>query len=302
MAEQDKNVTSFIADKKRQYLIKTFSRTERKDYENYVLCAIWHRLNNINIQPVTQQYIKLNDSKYGLIDLYFPQINLGIECDEFYHEKNIKRDEIREINIELSMEKMLSAYEKENDFILYRVEAYLSIDEIDKQVDEIILEINKRIKDKNIINWEVSDSDYEKVIQKGSFAVNDNYSFRTIVDIAKCFGKDYKAMQRCYFTIAKDYKIWCPKLAIEKAGDLCSATNSGWLNTLSKDWNTIKEWNDKRGIKVKDNENTKRILFAKSRDELGRNTYKFIGVFLLINKKKNVIFIKELDKNWFYQD
>lgn len=50
-------------DEKREYLIKTFSRTKRKDYENYILTAIGHRIHNNNIQPVTQQYIKLNNGK-----------------------------------------------------------------------------------------------------------------------------------------------------------------------------------------------------------------------------------------------
>ena len=32
---------------KKEYLIKTLSRTKRKDYENYVIGAIWHRLKNL---------------------------------------------------------------------------------------------------------------------------------------------------------------------------------------------------------------------------------------------------------------
>ena len=43
--------------KKANYLIKTLSRTKRKDYENYVINAIWNRLANDNIKPVTQQYV-----------------------------------------------------------------------------------------------------------------------------------------------------------------------------------------------------------------------------------------------------
>ena len=77
---------------KREYLIKTLSRTKRKDYENYVVGAIWHRINNLEIKPVSQQYVKRNDGKYALLDLYFPQINVGIECDEAYHEHNTEPD------------------------------------------------------------------------------------------------------------------------------------------------------------------------------------------------------------------
>jgi hypothetical protein len=63
---------------KREYLIKTLSRTKRKDYENYVIGAIWHRLNNLEIKPVSQQYVQRSDGKYALLDLYFPQMNVGI--------------------------------------------------------------------------------------------------------------------------------------------------------------------------------------------------------------------------------
>ena len=65
-------------DKKLEYLVKTFSRANKKDYENYNLTGIWHRLNILDIKPVIQQYVKLIDGTYALIDLYFPQINLGV--------------------------------------------------------------------------------------------------------------------------------------------------------------------------------------------------------------------------------
>ena len=43
-------------DEKTRYLIKTLSRTKRKDYENYVVNAIWNRISK-KIRPVTQQYV-----------------------------------------------------------------------------------------------------------------------------------------------------------------------------------------------------------------------------------------------------
>ena len=45
-------------DAKLVYLTKTLSRTKRKDYENYVVNAIWNRINNPKLLPVTQQFIK----------------------------------------------------------------------------------------------------------------------------------------------------------------------------------------------------------------------------------------------------
>lgn len=60
-------------DKKLEYLVKTFSRTNKKDYENYILTCIWHRL----IKLVTQQYVKLIDGIYALIDFIFSTNKFG---------------------------------------------------------------------------------------------------------------------------------------------------------------------------------------------------------------------------------
>ena len=69
---------------KQEYLYRMFSHhTKDKEKENYVVNAIWQRLDDLNIKPVTQQYVHISKSnRYALIDLYFPQINYGVECDE----------------------------------------------------------------------------------------------------------------------------------------------------------------------------------------------------------------------------
>ena len=45
---------------KKDYLVKTLSRTKRKDYENYVINRLYNRLNDLDIKPMTQKYIKRN--------------------------------------------------------------------------------------------------------------------------------------------------------------------------------------------------------------------------------------------------
>ena len=47
-------------DPKMIYISKTLSRTKRKDYENYVVNAIWNRVKAPGLVPVTQQYVKGN--------------------------------------------------------------------------------------------------------------------------------------------------------------------------------------------------------------------------------------------------
>jgi hypothetical protein len=72
-----------------EYLIKTLSRTSRKDYENYVINSIWTKLGNSEIEIVSQQYINdpKDKRKHYFIDLYFPALKIGIECDEAHHKK-----------------------------------------------------------------------------------------------------------------------------------------------------------------------------------------------------------------------
>lgn len=68
-------------------------RTNGKKYENFVINAIYARIANLELIPETQKYVKnpnypdSDNKKYYLLDLYFPQLNYGIEVDEPVHEK-----------------------------------------------------------------------------------------------------------------------------------------------------------------------------------------------------------------------
>lgn len=265
-------------DPKREYLIRTFSRTKRKDYENYILNAIWHKLDRSDIQPVTQQYIKRSDRSYALVDLFFPQINIGIECDEAYHIDNEEEDHRREI----TMEQMLSAYDQTDDFELYRIKAYEKIESIEKQIDDVVSNIKNKIRQKAFPPWDFNECPYNVAIEKRMIHIADRLAFRTIVDICKCFGKNYSGMQLACFNIGNGYLIWCPKLAVYHEGKHKSVSR-GWINILSDDWNSILETNEDVSKINKDNDNMystyPRIVFAKSTNILGQSAYRFIGIF-----------------------
>ena len=265
-------------DPKREYLIRTFSRTTRKDYENYILNAIWHKLDRSDIQPVSQQYIKRSDGRYALVDLFFPQINIGIECDEEYHIDNVEKDN----NRELTMEQMLSAYDETDDFELYRIKAYDTIENIEKQIDDVVSNIKNKIRHRTFPVWDFNVSLYNIAIGKKMIHIADRFAFRTIVDICKCFGKDYNGMQLAFFDIGHGYQLWCPKLAVYHEGKHLSVVR-GWINILSDDWNSIFETNDDVSkININSDKlfsSRPRIVFAKSTDILGRSAYRFLGVF-----------------------
>jgi very-short-patch-repair endonuclease len=274
MTEEGNRPNCFIADKKRDYLIKTLSRTKRKDYENYIINAIYHQLNRLDVKPITQQYIKRSDGKYALVDLYFPQLNYGIECDEAYH---INNDELDLVRV-LTMEDMLDSVKETKGFILKRVRAYEGIESIDRQIKEIVAEIKKLLSESEIEEWDIYRNPAEYAIKKKKITVEDRLQFDTIVSLSKCFGKDYKNMQRCFFNVNHGYYIWCPKLAIYVDGKPKSVAK-GWINILSDDWEKIAERNEDNTSIATGVHLQKRLTFAKGKDVLGRNRYRFIGIF-----------------------
>lgn len=292
------NQSESIEDKKREYLIKTLSKTKRKDYENYIINRIYHKLNRLDVKPVTQQYVKRSDGRYGLIDLYFPQINYGIECDEKHHLGNSEQDRIRT----LTMEEMLDSIEETQGFILRRVKAYESIESIEHQINDIVHEIQILLSNPQVKPWNMK-------LDAAEQSVEDHLEFDKITMIARCFGKNYKGYQKSGIPLGGGYSVWCPKLAVMVEGK-AEAVANGWINTLSSDWNYIYEENPKKGdIRYAIGETDQyRIIFAKSKNNLGQSYYRFIGVFQFdknhSTKSKNVYVRVATEINltpWLYQ-
>lgn len=268
-------------DAKREYLVRTFSRTKRKDYENYILNAIWHKLDRSDVQPVTQQFIKRSDGRYALVDLYFPQLSIGVECDEAHHIENVEND----LRRTLTMEEMLSVYDETEDFQLFRIKAYENIESVEKQIDDTVAAIKDKIRHSSFPAWNFNESPYGVAVARSQIHIADRLAFRTILDISRCFGKDYKGLQKAYFNIGYGYHLWCPKLAVYVDGKP-QAVARGWVNTLSEDWENIFQENDDPN-KLRDVEDARptqpRITFAQSTDILGRSAYRFIGVYKVDN-------------------
>ncbi|MCG3420007.1 AbaSI family restriction endonuclease [Oceanobacillus jordanicus] len=269
---------------KRDYLVKTFSRTKRKDYENYILTAIWHKLNNLNIKPVSQQYIKRKNGKHALMDLYFPQLHIEVEVDEAYHQDNQEADKLR-------MDDIISAISEESisDFLCLRIDATKSIEEIEDRINEVVSIIKDRASN-TPLKWNTYEEELSQLKQEEYLSVYDSIAFSDIKDIANTvFGKNSKRYQRSFFRVIDNMWLWCPKLSITKNGNTKSIAG-GWLNFLAEDWSYIDESHVDVGI-VENRKSTyteeikldrKRAVFAKYKDNLGFNRYRFVGVFKCI--------------------
>ena len=266
---------------KREYLVKTFSRTKRKDYENYILTAVWHKLDNMNIKPVSQQYVKRQNGTHALMDLYFPQLHIGIEVDEAYHQDNQKEDKLR-------MDDIISAVNEESikDFQCFRIDATESLEMINDRINEVVSYIKDRAS-KATLKWRTYEEELEGLKQQEYLSIYDDVSFNDIKDIANTvFGKNAKMYQRSYFRVKDKTWLWCPKLSITVNGDAQSAAG-GWLNFLAEDWTYIDESHqdgeiveERKGNYMEEvNFGRERVVFAKYKNNLGFNRYRFVGVF-----------------------
>lgn len=293
---------------KLNYIVKTLSRTRRKDYENYVINRIWHKLDDLDIKPVSQQYVKRPNGRYALIDLYFPQLNIGIECDELQHVqirlKNEKtQDEMRTEDLLSTIknyrEIRIPIYKKTSNNDVEGLEL-LSLTDINKSIDEAVEKI-KRAKENTTEFTPWSDkTDLEMAKEQGFIHNNDNFHFRVNGEVRDFFGLSNTNSQKCFYKINKtDDHLWLPHLAINLgAGKIVAGSSFGYINLYSMKDNIIYE-HLVRNKKIKteedlakcmrESEDFNRITFAKSRDNLGRTSFKFLGVFRKTGKVKTLI-------------
>lgn len=282
---------------KKEYLVKTLSRTNRKDYENYVINRLYSRLNDLDIKPMTQKYVKRKiEGKYGysLIDLYFPQFNIGIECDEPHHILQEEQDKLRTEDIIAELgnykEKRITVYDK----------SIIDINNaIDKIVEIIKLSKEQQIKSKEFKKWEIL-TPQEYFENKDKITISDDIEFSTINEASNLiFGTNYKGQQKAWFPIKtitdKQIMAWFPQLAIEKDNTIIASSN-GWLNTINDNKDTIFEYKDFGKNTNNEFDKRERITFMKMKDKItNKSSYKFLGVFLPINKENGKVTYKRID-------
>lgn len=122
------------------YLIRALSRTKRKDYENYVVNAIWNRLAMGDVKPVTQQLVLWPDGRRSFVDLYFPQAMIGVECDEAYHQGQRERDREREITITDVLRQI-----RGEDYRALHVDVSGSYEQVERSIDDCVRRIRAEI-------------------------------------------------------------------------------------------------------------------------------------------------------------
>lgn len=269
------------------------AKIANKPIESYVINRIWHRLDDIRVRFVLQQYVRRKDS-YALVDLYLPQVKMLIEINEDYHadREQARKDAIRNQEIANTLNsdlRVIYAYDPEDE------NRSLSLDEIHRQVDEIVEEIRKRVAalgDRFLpCNYSITRSTPEYYKSRGFFSVNTEDWLPTIDDIAAVFGTKpkHRGFLRASSVAVPDRKdeiVWWPQ-----------PNHKVWYNELSKDGRYIYEYN-KRSEEERRNHvehwlshPQTRITFMKEVAYGVLPTYKFVGVFQInpeLSKEKNM--------------
>ena len=268
-----------------EYLVRTLSRTKRKDYENYIVNAVYNRVDNSGLKPVTQYFVKSSDGKRAYIDLYFPQINLGVECDESYHRTQAGEDTARRVWISEVLNVKNDAPYKEHRILTDRSR---SLQEIEEEIYVVVSEIKDRIEEAKLKgefseNWASENCPEEYYAGREWLHVEDDVGFRTNKDIVNIlFGGNYRgSLQSGGFTpkvfrerLDEEHMLWLP--------DLMRAKKDGWRNVLSDDRLKIHECHEKGGKSLSEGDKAKRVTFVnEANHETGIERYRFVGVFEL---------------------
>ncbi|MCK8045593.1 hypothetical protein MSG37_11935 [Shewanella sp. 1CM18E] len=257
-------------------MTRQLQRCKNKRFELYAITRIIHKIDDLDVKFITQQYVA-RPNGFALTDLYLPQLKLHIEIDEGFHQGQIDADKIRELDI-------ITA----TDHQIKRIDAAVSIEQINTQVDKIVADIKQMINAQKQSgcfqpwNPEIEHS-VEYLKGRGSIRVSENVALRTSAEVCNLFGHQYKGWQRSSASIPKqpNIKLWFPKLY----------PNEQWFNEISHDGTEIHEYcleSEAKKREVIDRNLVERfqyVVFARVKDELGQTMYRFKGVFELDRAK-----------------
>lgn len=259
---------------KTHYLTQALAKISHKGIELYCLTRIWHLLDDLDIEPVFQQYVSLNGERF-FIDLYLPQIDLAIEINEGYHKRQENKDKIRNRNIVNITSGQLR-----------KIDCSKSLEKIHIQINQLVSEIKVKIIEKkkraNFKPWVNKSVSFFK--NKGFFSFLDNDFLHNVDDVYKTIG--LKQKKRGFLpekygrqTTKDGYYLWFPKTKKTKK-------DNTWINEISDDSKYVYESNinkigNNKQIKKVIKENHIRICFLETKDFLENKGYYFKGIYKL---------------------
>lgn len=255
---------------KKEFLLRQIAKTNKKNYENYIVTRIIHKLDDPTIKFITQQYVTRSKGRCALTDLYIPQIAYHVEIDEGHHKTIVEADTVREADI-------IDA----TGHTIVRIDAALPLDKFNERIDEVVNQIRERLNIKRSLKqfepWNPEKEHNPAThIEKGYMDADEDVAFYRQADACNCFGHAYVGLQRALVRhpVEPEQTIWFPKLY----------DNADWHTTISDDEETIYERrktdNDEyiRSYQKRP-DRFKRLVFARVRGPLGDVMYRFKGLY-----------------------
>lgn len=270
------------------YMQTLFDKIKAKKTESYVIHRIWDKLDDTRILFKTQQWIELPEGRYALADLYLPQLDIFIEINEPYHERQKEKDYHR--NEDIVKQTGIKPYYINCGEIIHGVAKWRRLCEIHRQIDECVAFIKQHIADKEKIEkltpWDISEGlsiAYHK--NKGHLNAERNDALSTIDDICVLFDTVPKKRGFLRMGVAdipgkSNVELWFPILK----------NNKNWDNQLSEDKDVFVERHkdlnrNKQHIVNLLREHRRRVTFFKEKDVLGMDVYHFLGIYDLNEEK-----------------
>lgn len=261
------------------YIARSLNKSKNNRYESYVVNAIYQKINNKELEIVTQETIKLQNGYCPKIDLYLPQLKIAIEVDEAYH--NNKTQKEHDIWRENAIIKKINEYciADTIQFIRIKATSDSTLEEVNSRIDEVVQEIKKRIP--SDLHWKTNEEIRKEIEKNGEINAND--CCKTNCDaINLVYGMHYKNWQQAGYK-----NLWFPVISDSLKDENCEKLTSraSWQNWFNGNKNIIYE----RSIDKTKNEDKKqkaindfssiRVVFAKDRDSFGKRIQRFVGVF-----------------------
>ena len=265
---------------KLQYVAHALSRGTNKKYETYVVNAIYQKVNDPQLEIITQKRVNVIGNKNYYIDLYLPQFKLAIEVDEGHHASNdhIMHDKKREREIiEKSVKDTVG-----NLVQIHRIEVYdVTLDELNAKIDELVSKIKERIAECGKIEWLFGEERIERIKAAGVITTEDTFETnREIINLV--YDKNLKGYQRASYK-----ELWFPVISEYDIAAKKQTSRAGWINYFDTSKDVIFEKSDdpvkqtdKKSASAKDKETGKtRIVFVREKDDMGISRKRFAGVF-----------------------
>lgn len=291
---------------KKEYIVDQLHKSASKKYENYCISRIIAKLDNLDIKFITQKLLRRKNGEIALADLYFPQIDFWVEIDESYHNGQTDKDTQRTKEVlkeENAIRSKLAKFEEVPLRLLddpARISIFdenreITIEEINAKIDEIVLSINEKIQQQvkkgTFLPWKTVYETPDFYKKRGYLLASEDARFSTIWEVSELFNKGYKkGTQKCWFPVGKKQKgyeyVWCPKLKLYD----CDFSSIPYRNTLSEDGLYIYESAENDNDTFVSNpkcRNEIRYVFPFYRDESGKKSYKFIGIYTFDEEETN---------------